>query len=122
MTQQPTTITTQQPALFKETRGVITQKTTTMSQKCLKCQQKNRTCYLFLTCGKFCNRTVGVELSQHPVKDCDDNIIIGKNLFFCYDCAIEEACDNPNVAGYLTQTDYQKYKSDAKRSFQFMQD
>ena len=47
---------------------------------------------------------------------------IGNNLFFCYDCAIEESCHNPNVAGYLTQTDYQKYKSDAKRSFQFMKD
>ena len=77
---------------------------------------------MFLTCGKFCNRTVAVELSHHPVKDCDDNIIVGKNLFCCYDCAVEEACHNPNVAGYLTQTDYKKYKEDAKRCFQFMKD
>ena len=56
------------------------------------------------------------------MKDCDDNIIVGKNLFCCYDCAVEEACDNPNVAGYLTQTDNQKYKKDAQRCFQFMKD
>ena len=56
------------------------------------------------------------------MKDCDDNIFVGNNLFCCYDCAVEEACDNPNVAGYLTQTDYKKYKEDAKRCFQFMKD
>ena len=44
------------------------------------------------------------------------------NLMFCFDCAAQEACENPNVAGYLTVPQYKKYKKDAERLFQFMKD
>ena len=50
------------------------------------------------------------ELENCHIFDFDMKKIEKKNLIFCYDCAIKEACHNTNVAGYLTIREYANYK------------